>query len=129
MLTESSSSSITYPLVVQALDPGAHWLKAVATGTAGQVRDSVQIYLRGPVVVEELPAGVKNGVNYINNTTVTLVLNDAAGMKNFAFAIGEYSNWLPNDQNYMKRTPDGKHHWVTISGLQPSKEYAYQYLH
>jgi len=127
-LTESNTSSITYPLVAQSLTPGAHWLKAIATGTSGQVRDSVQIYLRGPVIVEELPEGMKNGINYINNSTVTLVLNDAAGLKNFAFAIGEFSNWLPTDQNYMKRTPDGRHYWVTLSGLQSGKEYAYQYF-
>jgi hypothetical protein len=128
LLTESNTTSITYPLVAQTLSPGEHWIKAVATGTTGQVRDSVQIYLRGPVVVEELPEGMKNGINYINNNTVTLVLNDAAGLKNFAFAIGEFSNWLPNDANYMKRTPDGKHYWVTLNGLQSGKEYAYQYF-
>ena len=128
LLTESATTSITYPLVAQSLVPGAHWIKAIAIGTTGQVRDSVQIYLRGPVVVEELPAGVKNGINYINNNSVTLVLNDAAGLKNFVFAIGEFSNWLPNDQNYMKRTPDGKYYWVTLSGLQSGKEYTYQYF-
>jgi hypothetical protein len=128
LLTESNTTSITYPLVAQTLSPGEHWIKAIATGTTGQVRDSVQIYLRGPVIVEELPEGMKNGINYINNNTVTLVLNDAAGLKNFAFAIGEFSNWLPNDANYMKRTPDGKHYWVTLNGLQSGKEYAYQYF-
>ncbi len=128
LMTENNTTSITYPLIVQTLNQGAHWIKAVATGSTGQVRDSVQIYLRGPVVIEELPAGLKNGINYIDNSTVTLVLNDAAGLKNFAFAIGEYSNWLPNDQNYMKRTTDGKHFWVTLSGLQPAKEYSYQYF-
>ena len=128
LLTETNTSSITYPLLAQTLSPGSHWIKAVATGISGQARDSVQIYLRGPVVVEALPAGVKNGINYTGSSTVTLVLNDPAGMKNFAFAIGEYSNWLPNDQNYMKRTPDGKYYWVTLSGLVPAKEYAYQYF-
>jgi hypothetical protein len=127
LLTETTTSSTTYPLVAQALSPGSHWIKAIATGGGGQVRDSVQIYLRGPVVVADLPLGVKNGINYIDKNTVTLVLNDAAGLKNFAFAIGEFSNWLPNDQNYMKRTPDGKYYWVTLSGLQSGKEYAYQY--
>jgi len=128
LLTESTSTSITFPLVAQSLLPGEHWIKAIATGSTGQMRDSVQIYLRGPVVVEELPAGVKNGINYIDNNTVTLVLNDPAGLKNFAFVIGEFSNWLPNDQNYMKRTPDGKYYWITLSGLQSGKEYAYQYF-
>lgn len=128
LLTESSSTSITYPLVTQTLEAGEHWLRAVATGLTGQIRDSVLIYLRSPVVVQELPDGVKNGINYLDNNTVTLVLSDPAGLKSFAFAIGEFSNWLPNDQNYMKRTPDGKHYWVTLGGLQAGKEYAYQYF-
>ena len=127
LLTTQSTSSLTYPLVLQGLSPGTYWVKAVAVGATSQVKDSVAIYLRGPVVVEALPAGMKNGINYIDNTTVTLVLNDPAGLKTFAFAIGDYSNWLPNDQNYMKRTPDGKYYWITLTGLSNQKEYAYQY--
>lgn|GEM_PF-84801 len=127
-LMTDTTSSLAYPLILQGMAPGTYWVRAVATGTSGQARDSVSIYLRGPVVVEELPAGVKNGINYIDNNSVTLVLNDPAGFKNFAFAIGEFSNWLPNDLNYMKRTPNGKNYWVTLSGLVNQKEYAYQYF-
>jgi hypothetical protein len=126
-LTQETGSSLSYPLLLQSLPSGSHWIKAIATANTAQVSDSVQIYLRGPVVVEALPAGLKNGINYINNNTVTLVLHDPAGQKNFAFAIGEYSEWLPNDANYMKRTPDGKHYWVTLNGLEAGMEYAYQY--
>jgi 1,4-alpha-glucan branching enzyme len=128
LLTTETGSSVSYPLIVQSLPSGSHWIKAIATGNTGQARDSVQIYLRGPVVVQELPAGLTDGVNYIDNTTVTLVLSDPAGQKSFAFAIGDYSEWLPNDANYMKRTPDGKHYWVTLSGLESGEEYAYQYF-
>ena len=128
LLTTETGSSVSYPLIVQSLPSGSHWIKAIATGNTGQARDSVQIYLRGPVVVQELPAGLSDGVNYIDNTTVTLVLSDPAGQKSFAFAIGDYSDWLPNDANYMKRTPDGKHYWLTLSGLESGKEYAYQYF-
>ena len=127
LLKTETTSSLSYPLVLQGMAPGTYWVKAVAAGTTGQKRDSVSIYLRGPVVVQELPAGMKNGINYIDNATVTLVLSDPAGLKKFAFAIGEFSNWLPNDLNYMKRTPDGKKYWITLSGLTGQKEYAYQY--
>ncbi|MCX6305090.1 MAG: alpha-amylase family glycosyl hydrolase [Bacteroidetes bacterium] len=128
LLITDSTSSLAYPLVLQGKSPGTYWVKAVATGATGKARDSVSIYLRGPVVVQELPAGVKNGINYVDNNTVTLVLNDPAGLKSFAFAIGEFSNWLPNDQNYMKRTPNGKNYWITLSGLTSMKEYSYQYF-
>ena len=128
LLSTDTTSSLSYTLVLQGMNPGSYWVRAIARSSAGLVaRDSVNIYLRGPVVVQELPAGVKNGINYVDDNTVTLVLNDPAGRKNFAFAIGEFSNWLPNDNNYMKRTPDGKNYWVTISGLTKQKEYSYQY--
>lgn len=127
LLADETGSSLSYPLFLQGMQPGSYWLKAVALSGNNQARDSVQIYLRGPVDVEPLPAGLKNGINYINNNTVTLVLSDPAALKNFAFAIGEFSNWLPNDANYMKRTPDGRYYWVTLTGLESGREYAYQY--
>ncbi len=127
LLTEENASSLAYPLVLQELEPGNHWIKAVAQKEGESVRDSVQIYLRAPVEVAELPQGVSNGINYIDETTVTLVLHDPAGLKQFAFVIGEFSNWQPADDTYMKRTPDGKHYWVTLTGLEAGKEYAYQY--
>jgi 1,4-alpha-glucan branching enzyme len=121
-------SSITYPLIPTDLAPGLNWVKTIATSSLGdQVFDSVSIYMRGDIVEQELPAGMKPGVNYIDENTVTLVLHEPAAQKQFAFAIGEYSNWLPNDDNYMKRTPDGQYYWVTIDNLTPGKEYSYQY--
>ncbi|KAF0198739.1 MAG: alpha-amylase [Bacteroidetes bacterium] len=128
LLVQENNSSLSYMLIMQQLDPGENWLIAEASDGATQVRDSIGIYLRGPVQVAEMPAGVHNGINYINDSTVTLVLHDPAGYKQYAYAIGEFSNWDYSDENYMKRTPDGKHYWVTLSNLQIGQEYAYQYL-
>jgi hypothetical protein len=64
LLGQENASSISFPLLLQELEPGAHWLKASATDGTAEVRDSVQIYLRPPVQVEELPDGFKNGINY-----------------------------------------------------------------
>lgn len=123
-----AGSSITFPLIPTELTPGLNWIKTTAINALGdKVYDSVSIYMRGDIVEQELPAGMKPGVNYIDENTVTLVLYEPAAQKQFAFAIGEYSNWLPNDNNYMKRTPDGQYYWVTIDNLTPGKEYAYQY--
>jgi len=124
----NTTSSATFPLIPTDLSPGLNWVKTIAAdGSGNEVYDSVSIYMRGDIVEEDLPAGVKPGVNYIDDNTVTLVLPEPAAQKQFAFAIGEFSNWLPNDENYMKRTPDGQYFWVTIDNLIPGKEYAYQY--
>jgi glycosidase len=128
LLLQQHGQSITYGLEVAALEPGTHYVVAVAQDDASSsVSDTVAIFVRPPVDVAGLPAGVVNGINYIDDSTVTLVLHDPPGQKNFVFAIGDYSRWQPNEENYMKRTPDGTHFWVTISGLEPGVEYAFQY--
>ncbi|MGC8866223.1 MAG: alpha-amylase family glycosyl hydrolase [Bacteroidales bacterium] len=127
LLTRLAGNSLAYPLELQGYAPGTYWIKAMASSGNQQVADSVSIYLRGPVNVAELPAGVKTGINYIDDHTVTMVLHDPVAKKHFAFVIGEFSDWKPSDETYMNRTPDGKYYWVTLTGLQPQKEYAYQY--
>lgn len=124
-----NTSSVTFPIMPNELSAGTHWLKAKAQNSQGQsVYDSVSVYMRGPIVIEPLPEGMKPGINYIDNTTVTLVLHDPARLKQFAFAIGDFSGWEPNDKTYMKKTPDGKYFWLTLTDLNSGTEYAYQYF-
>jgi glycosidase len=88
--------------------------------------DSFFYYVRKPLVTESLPAGVTDGINYNNSSSVTLVLH--APYKNYVFATGDFTNWLAREKGYMKRTPDGERYWVQIDGLKPGKEYRFQYL-
>ncbi len=125
----ANASSVTYALMPNQLSPGTHWIKAKATGSQGNaVYDSVSVYMRGPVVVEPLPSGVKPGINFNSPTSVTLVLHDPIAQKQFAFVIGDFFDWKPTDETYMKRTPDGKYFWVTLNNLVSGREYAYQYF-
>lgn len=121
----TSNATITYNYPASAY--GNHWIKAVASNGTKTIADSVNIIVRPSVITEELPAGVKPGINYIDNTTVTLVLKDPAAKKSYAFAFGDFSDWLMNEDFYMKRTADGKYYWITIAGLDPNKEYGFQY--
>ncbi|MBS4013609.1 MAG: T9SS type A sorting domain-containing protein [Bacteroidetes bacterium] len=128
LLLSDATASLTYPLVTSELTPGTHWIIAKAISGANAVYDSTAIYLRGPVVEAPLPAGVINGVNIHEDNSVTFVLHDPAGFKEFAFVIGDFSNWQPNDDNYMKKDPATNRFWVTIVDLEPQKEYAFQYF-
>ncbi|WP_242919918.1 alpha-amylase family glycosyl hydrolase [Pontibacter liquoris] len=76
--------------------------------------------------VADLPAGVKDGINYINPSTVILSL--FAPEKSFVYAIGEFNNWTPSAPYLMNRTPDGKHYWLQVDGLLAGQETAFQYL-
>ena len=78
------------------------------------------------------PAGVKHGINVINNSTVTLVLYDKdkyGGRKDFAHVVGDFNDWtLSNtDKSQMNRDDAEGTWWITLSGLDSSKEYAFQY--
>jgi len=106
---------------------GMHEIVAIADDGTNFAYDTTWFYIRGDVVIEDLPAGMKNGINYIDETTVTLVLHEPSHDKDFVFAIGDFNNWTASDNGYMKRTPDGDYYWTTITGLTPGTEYAYQY--
>lgn len=76
-----------------------------------------------------LPAGVKDGINYLpGNTSVVLVLY--APGKNQVNVIGEFpnNNWTAQPAYQMNKTPDGNYWWLQIDGLTPGTEYAFQYL-
>ncbi|RLD85215.1 MAG: hypothetical protein DRJ09_13180, partial [Bacteroidetes bacterium] len=126
-LQTSTEKQIFYVLNPSSFSPGIHWLFAAAYDSAGFVKDSVRIYIRGDVPVADLPDGVQSGINYVNDSTVTLVLHDPAAHKKFAFVIGDFNDWNVNDDGYMNRTPGGDYYWITLTGLTPGEEFAYQY--
>lgn len=73
-----------------------------------------------------IPAGIKDGINYINDSTVTLVL--FAPFKSYVYVLGDFNNWEFDNAYFMQRNPEGNRFWITINGLQPGKEYAFQYV-
>lgn len=112
-----------------SLSSGSHKLKLLArTNIGAQNADSTtfNIIVNPPLVVEALPAGAKDGVNYINATTATAVLH--APRKNFVYLLGDFNNWQIDPAYFMKRTPDSSRYWITLNNLTPNKQYVYQYL-
>lgn len=104
---------------------GKYRVKVVASNSEGSVTDSIYYFVRTEPQVMELPAGTIEGINVINETTVTLCLY--APNKNYVFAIGDFNNWEVDESTYMYRTPDSKHYWVTLNGLSSAREYIFQY--
>lgn len=89
--------------------------------------DSLSLYVRGETPVAGLPSNdLVDGINYIDDETVTLVL--FAPFKDFVFVKGSFNNWNISAENQMYRTPDSARYWLTISDLEPGIEYAFQYL-
>jgi len=94
-------------------------------------------------VDEARPAGTLPGVNYIDSTTVTLVLHtptatnyskdgvnitgsNSTTAKQVIHLIGDLNNWTMDDAYQLKR--DGDYWWITLTGLTPGQSYVFQYL-
>ncbi len=97
------------------------------TGTTIDENVSVEYkYLVPPTVVNEpIPSGTQAGINY--NTSqgeVTLVLE--APNKKSVFLIGDFNDWEIDNDYYLKK--DGDFFWITLSDLNPSESYRFQYL-
>ena len=91
--------------------------------------DTIQFYLPPVNTILPLPAGVKEGINYgAGCDSVTLVLY--APNKSNAVVLGDFANnnWVPQSQFQMNKTQDGNYYWLTVHGLTPGAEYAFEYL-
>ncbi len=84
------------------------------------------------VKVASLPSGVQEGINIVDNSTVTLVFYDLdknGKRMDFAHVVGDFNNWtLSNDEkSQMNRDEAASCWWITLTGLDANKEYAFQY--
>lgn len=123
LVLADTGSSFNYDINIA--ETGKKWVKAVAKDDTEMVADSFYYYVRSAPVVEDLPDGIRDGINYIDDNTVVLCLY--APEKEFVFAYGDFSNWEVGDENYMKKTPDGNRFWIEINNLEPNKQYIFQY--
>lgn len=75
------------------------------------------------LLAQNVPDGANDGINYIDNSTVILVLT--APNKGSAYVTGTFNAW---GQTTMNKTPDGKMFWVQLNNLTSGQEYIYQYV-
>ncbi len=105
---------------------GKFLIKAIAGNDTGMVADSFYYMVRKPAVVQEIPAGIRDGINYTDTATVMLSL--FAPGKEFVYVIGDFNDWEIDSNSLMHQTPDGNRYWIELKGLTPRKEYVFQYL-
>ncbi len=119
--SNATSISHTYDFTTS----GTYVLKAEATLNGKTVTETLEINVLNTVsTTETLPKGVRPGINYVNDTEVTLVLQ--APGKQYVYVVGDFNNWIPSTNFQMKK--DGELFWLTLKGLTKGEEYAFQYL-
>jgi len=125
LLTKTTEASISY--VLTSSQETSNYIIAKAIDSQGNIALDSAIYVaRGTVQVEALPQGIKPGINYTSETSVTLAL--FAPFKDYAYVIGDFNNWVPEKNSYMKKTPNDSTYWIELTGLTSGQEYGFQYL-
>lgn len=119
----TSAGNVTSLSASSVVTSGNQQIVAEANDGTVTRYDTINIFVSNIVA---LPPDVQDGINYINNTTATLVLR--APGKGTVSVIGDFNNWTMNATTVMNKTPDGKFFWITLNGLAPGVEYAFQYV-
>jgi len=111
------------------LNAGILKIKSVATfpNASAEAIANYSVLFRGATISQNLPLGIGDGINYFSNDPTKAVLVLVAPGKEFVYLVGDFNDWLLDDNFLMKRTPDGERFWIEINGLQPIIEYVFQY--
>ncbi|MGD9900724.1 MAG: alpha-amylase family glycosyl hydrolase, partial [Calditrichaceae bacterium] len=130
LMDSTTDDTLICPIQANQLTPGMNCLSVVAVDTSG-ISDSLafSVMINPPVNEAVRPSGIKDGINYIDDNTVSLSI--FAPYKQFIYVVGDFNDWKIDDAYFMNRETvddDSVYYWLTIDGLSPGYEYAFQYL-
>ena len=111
---------------VTATGSGSFKLLAKAWHNNVMKADSAYYFIRSATIVASVPAGLKPGVNITGDNSAAFLLY--APYKTSVFVIGDFNNWVYSSEGFMKRSPDGNWYWLEVTGLDPDREYGFQYI-
>ena len=111
---------------VTASGLGLHSVRFVANTGAEQDTAVFNYVIPVDLPDQDPPAGSEWGINYIDDNTVRLVLY--APEKQVVFAVGDFSNWLPDPTYQMRKSLDGTTWWIELSNLPVGVPVRFQYL-
>ena len=83
-----------------------------------------------PVVVRPMDNGLKYGINYNSDNSVTFVLydKDTKGQSHkYCYIVGDWNNWERVKEGSMFRDNSAGCWWIKLDGFDPTKEYRFQY--
>lgn len=124
LITEFVNDSLIFELPVAI--SGKHIVKIVFGKAGAQIEDSIVYYTVPAPSVKDLAAGIVDGINYKNDSTVIFSLY--APHKNFVYLIGDFNDWELDTSYLLNKTTDSSHYWIELNTLVPGKEYVFQYL-
>ncbi len=130
MVSQTTEDTLNFVVNYSEYLPGALNIDAIGTDTSGTSDTSSFVLFVNPNRVNQTPpAGTEPGINYNSATSITLMLQ--APDKNFVYVIGDFNDWKVETNYFLKRFatgPQDVYWWITLNGISPGTEYAFQYL-
>ena len=120
----TNSTIIEKNIIVNSV--GDHQLVFIADDGNTILYDTINYVVIPPINYIDPPIGLIDGINYINDSTVTLKFY--APEKGTVNLIGDHNNWEVNSSSFMSLSTDSSYWWKTITNLTPGLNYTYQYL-
>jgi len=125
ILVTTTGRALDYEALIT--EPGDYLLHFLSQSTSGTiVRDTISVAVISAPVIEELPAGSKDGITVLSDSSLRCVLY--APEKDYVYVIGEWNDFALSSDQYMRVTPDGLRWWIDITNLDPEDDYGMQYL-
>ncbi|MCF8363994.1 MAG: alpha-amylase, partial [Prolixibacteraceae bacterium] len=122
ILAETTGTSITSNHTFS--EAGTYEIVAQAKINEETTSDTANVVVREDITEIPLPAGARKGISYPDNQSVQLVL--WAPGKQYVYLLSELSGWKPDNDYQLNKY--GDYFWIEIDGLEPGKEYPFQYL-
>lgn len=123
--SQSSITELSHTIDLTGEPAGLYYLWMEANNGSTTITDSTYIIIQDDPIVASPPAGVIDGINYVDDETV--ILQIYAPFKDFVYVIGDFNNWQFHPDYFTKITPEGDRFWLEITDLNPGQEYRFQY--
>jgi 1,4-alpha-glucan branching enzyme len=120
----ANSTQLAHNLTVSS--PGQHLLEFSVNNGTQTIIDSIYYIVNPAVNYINPPVTSKNGLNYINDSTVLIRLY--APHKQHVYVIGDFNDFTPSINYHMNLSVDSTTWWLVVSNLSPNIRYGYQFL-
>ena len=89
-----------------------------------------EVFTPDQVVEASMPEGVKHGINYNSDNSVTFVLYDkdtGNHRHEYCYILGDWNDWERVSEGAMKYDKAAGCWWITLDGFDADVEYRFQY--
>ncbi len=129
-VAQVTADTLRYDFIAAQSNAGMHNFLLLAERATGETDTTGIAVMVNPEVSEAArPAGIVDGVNLVDNSTVTVSI--FAPRKEFAYVIGDFNDWTIDPAYFMNRETireDSVHYWLNLTELDPDASYGFQYF-